>query len=48
MIAEFRLVDVYQRIEQTIGLLGENEGEAIDILDGVLEDLDSMMIRWIR
>ena len=48
MIAEFRLVNMYQEIEQAIGLLGDNEGEAIDILDGVLEDLDSMMIRWIR
>ena len=48
MIAEFRLVGIYQEIEQAIGLLGENEGEAIDILGGVLEDLDSMMIRWIR
>ena len=48
MIAEFRLIGIYQEIEQAKGLLGENEGEAINILDGVLEDLDSMMIRWIR
>ena len=48
MIAEFRLVNVYQEIEQVIGLLGEDEGEAVDILGGVLEDLDSMMIRWVR
>ena len=48
MIAEFRLVGIYQEIEQAIGLLGENEGEAVDILGGVLEDLDNMLIRWVR
>ena len=48
MIAEFRLVGIYQEIEQAIGLLGEDESEAVDILGGVLEDLDSMLIRWIR
>ena len=48
MIAEFRLIGIYQEIEQAIGLLGENEGEAIDILGGVLEDLDNMLIRWVR
>ena len=43
VVSEFQLIQIYCEIEGVKDLLGENEGEVIDILDYVLAELNGVL-----
>ena len=43
IVSEFQLIEIYRKTERAKDLLGENEGEIIDILDYVLAELNGVL-----
>jgi hypothetical protein len=43
VVSEVKLIHIYCEIEGVKDLLGDNEGEVIDILEGVLTELDGVL-----